>query len=64
MYEEKIRFEFEWINEDCMANELSLVETAGFILDQTQEHLGEGKIILYTGLDQSFGIIHALYKER
>ena len=64
MYEEQIRFEFEWINEDCIANEFNLVETAAFILDQTQEHEGEGKVILYTGLDESFGFVHTLYKDR
>ena len=64
MYKENIRFEFEWVNEDCIVDEMSLVVTAGFILEQAAEHDGEGKVILYTGLEESFGIIHALYKSR
>ena len=52
------------VNEDCIADEMSLVVTAGFILEQVAEHDGEGKVILYTGLEESFGIIHALYKSR
>ena len=44
MYEENIRFEFEWGNKDCFADEMSLAVTAGFILEQTTEHDGEGKV--------------------
>ena len=63
MFLENQKFVFEWINEECITEEYSLVETAAFILDQSDEHAGEGTVILYTGLEESFGFVHTLYKE-